>query len=744
MLSHSGKFETVISWPGFNKTIDVPGTARGVVFNDVEGIVYRVNGTSLINGETGEVFADIGGAGSASLPFSRLSQAVVSEGNLYFWRDNELTRLQNWEEGERQPDTETTFINYTINYNGTRTRVDVFPWTTTGQYQIEAEIFVRDTQEKQWLFASSNDDDQESGIFIENGMLWIQADRDTDAVSFQSVEMGLNSLDYAGMVTIAGGVAVFGAIRNDDYREYFNGQIYSIRLTDFDPPHEDPDDDTRPIVPNDRSYTSTIFDDEIPDETILIDERSAGEELARELLVEITGGTPSTPAESDPIVEADEMTIGNYYAVTCEVVTSGENQSGFSDRNGIGTEARVSSSGEIQHVFRATAINQTITLFTQNSQATFRNVVVQEVTHGIITAGIWQAREQEDPESILPATDFDLSNIIDATRNRSRYAWIQADSNTFGVTDLQDEQRPDYIAPYYAAEAEPGINIAIDSWRDYVVIFTRDTVEYFALTGSAEQIYQPVQSLNVRAGIVGISCKTHYLDTFAILGGPRPEPPSVFIISQGGYQEIANRRVQKILREYTEEQLKTAVLETIKFDAHDLLIVHLPGETLVYDHGASQEVGPMWSILKTDIAGDATYRGIYHIWDGQSWTLGDKRENILSRIDFESAGHSGDRVEFILNTPMLQARNLRLFDLDVDNVPGRTNRAYRLAVSLTYDGITYGQEHWTEFDTPTEYTRRVLIRIIGYTRFNVGFRLRWISDTPTAISNLRVRFENGQ
>ena len=315
------------SWPGFNKTIDVPGTARGVVFNDVEGIVYRVNGTSLINGETGEVFADIGGAGSASLPFSRLSQAVVSEGNLYFWRDNELTRLQNWEEGERQPDTETTFINYTINYNGTRTRVDVFPWTTTGQYQIEAEIFVRDTQEKQWLFASSNDDDQESGIFIENGMLWIQADRDTDAVSFQSVEMGLNSLDYAGMVTIAGGVAVFGAIRNDDYREYFNGQIYSIRLTDFDPPHEDPDDDTSPIVPNDRSYTSTIFDDEIPDETILIDERSAGEELARDLLVEITGGTTSTPAESDPIVEADEMTIGNYYAVTCEVVTSGESQS---------------------------------------------------------------------------------------------------------------------------------------------------------------------------------------------------------------------------------------------------------------------------------------------------------------------------------------------------------------------------------------------------------------------------------
>ncbi len=733
------------SWPGFDRTIDVPGSPRGAVLNEVERVNYRVNGTRLINGRTGEVLADVGGSGHASLPFSRISQAIVSNGTLNYWRDNELTQIRNWEEGERQPTTTPTSFNYTINYNGTSTRVDVFPWTTADQFQITAEVFVRDIMTKQWLFAVSSDEDAEGGLFIENEMFWIQPDKDTDAVSFQAVEMGLNSLDYAGSVNVVGGIAVFGAIRNDDaeganaYRGFFDGQIYSIVFTDFDPP-EDPDDNTR-TLPNNRSYTATLFDDEVPTETILIDQQSSGEELARELLVELTGGTPSTPAESDDIVDANQMTLGRYYAVTCEVVTSGTNQSGFSDRNGIGTAARVSGSGDVNHVFIATAINQTIVMFSHNSQATFRNVVVQEVTHGIISNGIWQRREQEDPASILPATDFNLSNIIDATRNRGRYAWIQANSNTFGVTDLQNEQRPDYIAPFYSAEAEPGINIAIDSWRDYVVVFSRDTVEYFSLTGNAEQIYQPVQSLNVRAGIIGITCKAHYIDQFVILGGPRPEPPSFFIITHGQYQEIATRRIQKILREYTEKQLQSAYLETLKFDAHDLLIAHLPRHVLVYDHNASQEIGPSWSILTTDISGDQPYRGIYHLYDGVEFSLADKRENFLSRLNFNSGAHAGERVEYRLDSQMLQARNHRLFDLDVDNVPGRANKAYRLAVSITYDGITWGQEEWIEFDTPQDYTERVLIRILGYSRNNIGFRLRWITDTPSAISNLRLRVE---
>ena len=176
----------------------------------------------------------------------------------------------------------------------------------------------------------------------------------------------------------------------------------------------------------------------------------------------------------------------------------------------------------------------------------------------------------------MPATSFDVSNVIDSVRNRARYAWITRDSGRFGVTDLQNEQRPDYIAPFYSAEAEPDENIAIDAWKGYIVIFGRFTVEYFGLTGSAENIYSPAQSLTVRAGVVGRGCKCQYLDSFAILGGPQFEPPSIYLINQGSYREIATRRIQKILRNYTLEEIEsTAYLEPVKFDAHDFLVVHL-------------------------------------------------------------------------------------------------------------------------------------------------------------------------
>ena len=145
--------------------------------------------------------------------------------------------------------------------------------------------------------------------------------------------------------------------------------------------------------------------------------------------------------------------------------------------------------------------------------------------------------------------------------------------------------------------------------------------------------------------------------------------------------------------------------------------------------------------LKQTLAGDLTYRGIYHINDGNIWTVGDKRDPIITNLSFSDARHNGEEVEFILDTPMIQSRNRRLFDLEIDNIPGRTDSPHRLAYSVTYDGITYGQEHWIPLDEPENYTGRVLARRLGYTRNNVGFRLRWTTDSPSVVSNFRIRVE---
>ena len=351
----------------------------------------------------------------------------------------------------------------------------------------------------------------------------------------------------------------------------------------------------------------------------------------------------------------------------------------------------------------------------------------------------WKLNERGD---MMPATDFDISNIVDAVRNRGRYIWITRDSGQFGVTDIQNEQRPDYVAPFYSAEAEPDENIAVDAWKGYVVIFGRYTVEYFGLTGSAENIYSPAQSLTVRAGIVGRGCKCHYLDSFAILGSPQFEPPSVYIIQNGAYLEIASRRIQKIIRNYSLSEIEqTAYMEPVKFDNHEFLLIHLPNDVLVYDHNSSDQGIRSWSVLKTDINGNTPYRGIFHINNGQNWSVGDKTDPVISSLNFVDARHLGEEVEYQVDTPMVQARNRRLYDLEIDNIPGRSGEQHRLAFSVTYDGITYGQEKWVHLDQPRSYRRRVLSRRLGYSRNNVGFRLRWITDSPSTISDFRIRVE---
>ena len=736
------------SWPGLVKTFDTAGTARGGVFNPVLNTVFRVQGTRLVNA-MGNMLAEVGGSGLARMPFSSNSQAIVSNGNLYYWRENattnqfELTQLQNWAAGQRGR-TSVTTTTYTPDFrNNAYVQIPIF--TPTTGFRLTATVELANNQDKQWVFGSTG----ESGIFVNNGRFFVQATSTATPVDIgpatvtttntDGSKAGSNALDYASTTLVFNpGLSIMGArLSGTTPTEPLTGRIFNVTLDDA------------AMGDNSRNYrmseSSTAAEPEAPTRLYVLDTNNDPTTLADVERIDLIGGSTGSPAQSAEILATAQLTTGNFYSVASTVVSDGTNNSGWSARNGIPTTARTTGNGTVFAVFRATANNQPLNLFSENPQATLTGNRVQEVSHGVLVgfpAPVWSVQLTNTVTTDMPATDFDVSNVIDAARNRGRYVWIRRNSGMFGVTDLNNEQRPDYIAPFYSAEAEPDVNIAIDAWKGYVVVFGRYTVEYFALTGSEQTIYQPVQSLTVRAGIIGLGCKAVYLDSFAILGGPRLEPASVYLINQGSYQEIATRRIQKILREYTQTEIQeSAFMESVKFDAHDLLVIHLPRHTLTYDHNSSGQGAFNWSILKTDIQGDATYRGIHHIHDGDQWTVGDKRQPLLSRFSFTDARHVGQPVEFILDTPMVQARNRRVYDLEIDSVPGRSNTARRLAHSVTVNGISYGTEHWIHFDEPQNYTERVLERRIGYFRNNVGFRLRWITETASTLSNFRVRVE---
>jgi hypothetical protein len=110
------------------------------------------------------------------------------------------------------------------------------------------------------------------------------------------------------------------------------------------------------------------------------------------------------------------------------------------------------------------------------------------------------------------------------------------------------------------------------------------------------------------------------------------------------------------------------VLETVRFDSHELLIAHLPRHVLCYDAAASQN-GPQWCILKTGLFNDV-HRAIDYMFEGNQITTGDKTEPVIGTLQFDSSAQYDKQTEHLLFTPMFKANNARVFDFEMEAATG--------------------------------------------------------------------------
>jgi hypothetical protein len=145
-------------------------------------------------------------------------------------------------------------------------------------------------------------------------------------------------------------------------------------------------------------------------------------------------------------------------------------------------------------------------------------------------------------------------------------------------------------------------------------------------------------------------------------------------------------------------------MESLRFDAHELLIIHLPRHVLVYDASSSAN-GPQWCVLKTGLYDDV-YRAIDFIYEGNQITCGDKLESVTGKLQFDISSQYDKQQEHLLFTPLFKADNARCFDLEVESSTGVAQYADRLFLSATTDGINYGREQMIEQNEPFVYDKR--------------------------------------
>jgi len=287
-----------------------------------------------------------------------------------------------------------------------------------------------------------------------------------------------------------------------------------------------------------------------------------------------------------------------------------------------------------------------------------------------------------------------------------------------------------------------------------LIAFNELTTEYFVNTGinnttavdpvTANFSYSRIQLKAVKSGIVGTHAKAEHKDTWYVLSRRANTQYQFTIIQSGSSESITSREIEKVLATYTGDQLAKTVIEVFTKDSVTWMIAHLPNETLAYNDTVAKKFGIelAWSILKTDVLGNATYRGKDMTYDPRfsKWCIGDKLDEKIGFLDDSVCTHYSAIVEGMLYTPVMDMEALSIDQLRVETIPGISpDNDATVFISRSEDLRINGMEWTAEYGTNLDYNKNFEVRRLGYVRNSVSFRLRTASRSRMAFCRLDLQ-----
>lgn len=345
-------------------------------------------------------------------------------------------------------------------------------------------------------------------------------------------------------------------------------------------------------------------------------------------------------------------------------------------------------------------------------------------TQAIIGGGNYYLYDETN--GFRQVTDSTLGNPIDGVFVDGYY--FMTDGEFLFHTDLTNEAS---ISPlkFATAEFQPDPTLGVAKTQDNKVIaFGRYSTEYFTNIGAENFAFQRIPSRALKIGIVSTHAKCELNDKWYIVGGRKEGALGVYVVGIGSSPQVSTREVDKILGQYTEEQLSDLYMESRVQDGYSFVYIHLPNETLLFNETIANEFGidQAWSLLKSGV-NNAPWRGIHGIFEPRlgEWIYGDRQGLRFGRLDDTVATQYGEVAEWVLYTPFMYLDSASIDKLEIETMPGHNNDDdATVFMSLTYNGVTFGKE-WTEmYGQPNDYSMRFIIRRLGYVRDWVGIKLR--------------------
>lgn len=345
--------------------------------------------------------------------------------------------------------------------------------------------------------------------------------------------------------------------------------------------------------------------------------------------------------------------------------------------------------------------------------------------------------------SLSRVTDADLGAVVDLV-------WVDGyfmttDGTSLIVTELNN---PLDVNPlkYGSSEADPDPIKGLLKLRNEVYALNRHTIEVFNNVGGDLFPFDRIEGAQMQRGVIGTNCAAIFLENIAFVGGARNEAPAVWIGSNSSTTKLSTREIDQILGEYTELQLSQAVVEARVSNGHQLLYIHLPDQTLVYDGAASLVVNePVWFTLTSGMNTNGLYRARNFVWCYNKWLCGDPTSSKHGYLTGEVSSHYGDVNSWEFGTIIVynEGRGAIFHELELVCLTGRVALGVDPTIwtSYTVDGQNWSQERPRSAGMIGATLKRLNWLQQGFMRHWRCQKFRGTSEAHISVSRLEARIE---
>ncbi len=352
-----------------------------------------------------------------------------------------------------------------------------------------------------------------------------------------------------------------------------------------------------------------------------------------------------------------------------------------------------------------------------------------------------------DGSTLTQVIDPDIGSPIDFKWINGVYFFTDGE-NLYHTTALSEQN----IEPltFATSEFSPDRTYGlIKNEQNQIVALNRYTMEWFRDVRTAATVgvfgFSRIQGKAVKVGIVGTNCKVEVGGKIYILGGRKGADPSVHVVSGGNDTRIATREVDKIINQYTEDELQSVVMETRTQFGDAFIVIRLPDYTLLFNLTVAALHGNQygWTIAKTGVVDSSPWRGRNGVFDPRisKWVYGDSIDGAIGYLDELTAAQYGEQMEGIFYSPIIDLETYSINEMEMETIPGFHSGPITVFMSQSFDGVVRGQEYSFLESEEFNYNTRFIGRNLGYVRDNFSFKFRVVSTGRTVFGGLKIIYD---